>query len=361
MGNEISRLEIPCERVSIITAQRSTFSLIPRLAGVHKAAPLIETIDEKRAQPSSLVNLIAENIDAVPTLSMSSYGVGADDHEALVRALLDEFRRRGFRKTHLLRPKGYELRAGDVLSRRSLDVIAFPYHGAFGLGPTVWVPDTTPLRERGTRKPAPHSEISMSPRLAALLLNLAGLSPGRVVLDPFCGSGTVLAEALMRSCRCLGFDSDEKRVRDARRNLSWTASRLRGSSFNVRVGDARNLRTIMGETKVDAVVTEPLLLPALDSRPKTETAAALMEDVGDVYADALASIAEVLFPGGRIVIVVPVVMTMDGEEVTISLDGRPLGLRLHQPGPIAFEYPVRLSFESTRWVRRAVYVFESWS
>jgi hypothetical protein len=53
-----------------------------------------------------------------------------------------------------------------------------------------------------------------------------------------------------------------------------------------------------------------------------------------------------------------VIQTMDGDEVTITLDGRRVGLRLYQPGPVGFEYPVRLSFESTRWIRRGVYVFE---
>jgi hypothetical protein len=84
-----------------------------------------------------------------------------------------------------------------------------------------------------------------------------------------------------------------------------------------------------------------------------------MEDAGGIYADALASAAEVLAPGGRIVIVVPIVTTIEGEETSIILDGKPLGLKLFQPGPVAFDYPVRLSFESTRWIRRGVYVFES--
>jgi tRNA G10 N-methylase Trm11 len=359
MGREIPKLETSCERVSVIMVERSATSLIPRLAGAHKAAPLIETVDEKHTEPSLLVEAIAEHLDVVPTLSVSGYDIDEDDYEVLVRAVLDEFRSKGFRKTHLLRPKGNELIAGDVLSRKALDVIAFPYHGAYGLGPTAWVPDSAPLKERGTQKPAPHSEISLSPRLASLLLNLAGLSPGKVVLDPFCGSGTILSEALLRSYKCLGFDSSESRVRDTRRNLSWTASSLKGADFNVRVGDARELPSILGRTRVDAVVSEPLLLPTFEARPRTETATALVDEAGGVYADALASVAEVLVPGGRIVIVVPIVMTMEGKEVSIALDGKPLGLKLFQPGPIAFDYPVRPSFESTRWIRRGVYVFES--
>jgi len=359
MGKGISSVETPCERVCVVRVNPPALSFIPGLAGIHKAAPIMASVDEKHPEPSAMVETIAQHLDRVPTMSLSSYEIGDDEHEVLVRSLLDEFRRAGFRKTRLLRPKGNELLADEVLSRNSLDVIAFPYHGGYGLGPTSWVPDSAAMTDRGVSKPFPHSEISLSPRLASLLLNLSGLSPGKVVLDPFCGSGTILAEALVHSYRCIGFDSSESRARDARRNLSWVARGSRGATFNVRVGDARELLTSLGATKVDGIVTEPLLLPALDARPRTSTATVLVERAGYVYADALESMAEVLSPGGRIVMVVPVVRTMEGREVSISLDGRPLGLRQYQPGPISFEYPVRPSFESTRWIRRAVYVFES--
>jgi len=359
MTRGILKLETPCERVSVFDLVSPAAASIPRLSGVLKAAPMIDYIDGNHAEPSALVEAIIRNVDTVPTLSLSGYDIDVGDYEVLVRSLLDEFRAKGFRKIRLLRPKGNELRAEDVLSRRSLDVVAFPYRGGYALGPTAWVPDSARMRERGVRKPAPHSEISLSPRLAGLLLNLTGLPAGKTILDPFCGSGTILSEALIRSYRCLGFDSSKGRLRDARRNLSWLASDLRGAKFNLREGDARDLPAVLGSTLADAVVTEPLLLPSLTARPRTETATSLVESAGRVYADALESAARVLSPGGRIVIVVPVVPTMEGKEVSITLDGKPFGLRLHQPGPISFDYPVRLSFESTRWVRRAVYVFES--
>ncbi len=359
LGGDVVKVETPCERVCVTTLQQHAASLIPRLSGVHKVAPLTEVVDAGHPTPSVLVETIANHFNEVPTLSLSGYDVAEDAYDDLVRSLLDEFRGKGFRKTRLLRPRGNELRAEDVLSRRSTDVVVFPYRGGYGMGPVSWVPDSLKMRERGTGKPIPRSEISMSPRLASVLLNLAGLSPGKTVLDPFCGSGTILVEALIRSYRCLGLDANAKRVKDARRNLSWAASRLKRPDYDVRVGDARNLSAAMGRTKVDAVVTEPLLLPTLEARPKTSTASALVEGAGDVYADALASMADFLSPGGRIVVVVPMIPTMEGKEVSISLDGRSLGLRLHQPGPVTFEYPVRLSFESTRWVRRAVYVFDS--
>ncbi|MDG6899577.1 MAG: hypothetical protein JRM88_03335, partial [Nitrososphaerota archaeon] len=195
-------------------------------------------------------------------------------------------------------------------------------------------------------------------RLARTLLNLSGLKPGQTVLDPFCGSGTVLVEALKQSLRCLGLDSRASRVLEARENLRWAIGGVTDMGFDVRKGDARELPRILRGTKVDAIVTEPLLLPSLTARPKTSTAEALIREPAGVYNDALASMADSIQPYGRIVVVVPVIETMDGDEVTLTLDGRRLGLRLYQPGPVGFEYPVRLSFESTRWVKRAVYVFE---
>jgi tRNA G10 N-methylase Trm11 len=272
--------------------------------------------------------------------------------------MLDGLRGEGLRKVRLLRPKGNELLSERILSREAFDVVAFPYHGGFGLGPTVWVPDSATMRQRGTRKPIPHSDIAMSPRLARTLVNLAGLRPGQTILDPFCGSGTILIEAYAKSLRCLGLDSRASRVQETRENLQWSGGGVSDKGYDIRKGDARELSRMLRGSKVDAVVTEPLLLPRLDARPKTSTARAMIEESASVYNDALASMAESIHSEGRIVIVVPVIQTMDGDEVTITLDARRVGLRLYQPGPVGFEYPVRLSFESTRWVKRGVYVFE---
>ncbi|HZW85519.1 MAG TPA: DNA methyltransferase, partial [Nitrososphaerales archaeon] len=214
---------------------------------------------------------------------------------------------------------------------------------------------------RGTKKPSPHPDISLSPRLARVLVNLAGLEPGQTILDPFCGSGTILAEAYSMSMRCLGLDSSASRVQDARENLRWTTPGSNASNYDIRKGDARELYRLLHGSKVNAIVSEPLLLPRLEARPKLATAKVMLDEASDVYARALSSMADSLIPGGRIIVVVPVILTMEGDEASFVLEGRKLGLKLLQPGPVGFEYPIRLSFESTRWVRRAVYAFESLS
>jgi SAM-dependent methyltransferase len=351
----VTRAEAPTQRVAVLTVEWPAQRRVTGLAGAHKCAPLMAQGDPPDPRP--LVKRLLPHLDEKSNVSCSGYDLADDDYEMLVRSLLDGVRAAGLRKVRLLRPKGNELLAEQVLSRNATDVIAFPYHEGFALGPTAWVPEVGSMRHRGTSKPTPHSDISLSPRLAQILLNLADLQPGQTVLDPFCGSGTILSEAYLRSLRCLGLDASASRVQDARENLRWLGGG--DGRYDIRKGDARNLGLFLRGTKVDAIVTEPVLLPRLEARPRTATASEMVERAGDIYSASLASMSASIRPGGRIVVVVPVVQTIEGEEVALTLNGRKLGLSLHQPGPTGFEYPVRLSFESTRWVKRAVYVFES--
>jgi SAM-dependent methyltransferase len=358
LGRSVRRAEAPCDRVSVLNVERLQPGRVAELSGVHKCAPLTATVHSSSDDLGQLVDLMTDYVEAKSNISLSGYDVGEDDYEDLVRSMLDGLRNAGLRKVRLLRPKGSELFSESVLSREAFDVVAFPYHEGFGLGPTTWVPDSTSMRQRGTRRPAPHPDIALSPRLARTLVNLAGLRPSQTVLDPFCGSGTILTEAYGMSLRCLGLDSSASRVQEARENLHWSVGGVTDRGYDIRKGDARDLARSLRGTKVDAIVTEPLLLPRLDARPRTATAQAMIEQSAKVYNDALASMADSVKTEGRIVVVVPVVQTMDGDEVTLTLEGRKLGLRFYQPGPVGFEYPIRLSFESTRWVKRAVYVFE---
>ncbi len=358
LGRSVQRAEAPAERISVLHVDHLQKERVTELAGAHKCAPLSARLESASGDQGKLTDLMLSYVVDKSNVSISGYDVGADDYEDIVRTMLDGLRATGLRKVRLLRPRGNELLSEEVLSRKAFDVIAFPYHDGFALGPTCWVPDSASMRRRGTSKPSPHPDIALSPRLARTLVNLADLDPGQTVLDPFCGSGTILTEAYGKSLRCLGLDSSASRVQEARENLQWSAGGVVERGYDIRKGDARDLSRLLRGTKVDAVVTEPLLLPKLDARPRTSTAQMMIEESAKVYNDALASMADSIHSEGRIVVVVPVVQTMDGDEVTLALDARRLGLRLYQPGPVGFDYPVRLSFETTRWIRRAVYVFE---
>ena len=350
----VTKVEVPCERICVVELDPSSFRSETKLAGIHKFSPLLTHFQGDEAVIRRLVEQITNEID-VSRFALSAYDTEEADYELLVRLLLDAFRQAGFKKIRLLRPKGNELLADQVLSRDALDLIAFPYKGGYGLGPTAWVPDVAPMRERGVEKPAPHSEISLSPRLAQLLLNLSGLSPGQRLLDPFCGSGTIISEGALMSLNCVGIDSNPVRVAQAKRNLAWVEKQSgKTLAYDIRTGDARDF-----QGRFDGIVTEPILLPRFHSTPSSQKAKHLVNKASRVYSESLYSMAEAVRKGCRIVIVVPTLKTADGSEVLLRLEEtESIGLKEFQPGHVRFEYPVRVAFGSTRWLGRAVYVFE---
>jgi tRNA (guanine10-N2)-dimethyltransferase len=86
---------------------------------------------------------------------------------------------------------------------------------------------------------------SMHPRLARGMVNLARGGPGKVFLDPFCGTGGLMLEADHIGCKVVGSDLNYRILRGARMNISKDNMLL--------VADARK-SPVVG---VDSVATDP--------------------------------------------------------------------------------------------------------
>src|SRR5207245_5232638 len=106
----------------------SSVRSVTKLAGIHKFSPLLAHFQGEEAVIRQLVDQITNEID-VSRFALSAYDTDEDDYEVLVRLLLDALRQAGLKKIRLLRPKGNELLADQIVSRDALDFIAFPYKG----------------------------------------------------------------------------------------------------------------------------------------------------------------------------------------------------------------------------------------
>lgn len=63
-------------------------------------------------------------------------------------------------------------------------------------------------------------ESSLNPAIAYVLNKLAGLNPKDRILDPCCGTGTILIERqILLPCYCLGIDIDPRALDCARKNI----------------------------------------------------------------------------------------------------------------------------------------------
>jgi len=177
---------------------------------------------------------------------------------------------------------------------------------------TIAVFDPFKYQERDLKRPVQRPMHVISIRLAKILINLAQAKKGDVLLDPFCGIGTILQEGLLTGMKVIGVDIDSSAVSAAKRNLEWISKRYSTKrTYKIIHGDSTHLSRLVG--KVDAVATEPYLGPFLKKLPSEDRAKALMKPLTKLYGALLKELAKVC--EGYIAIVVPRYRTPRNEEV----------------------------------------------
>ena len=90
------------------------------------------------------------------------------------------------------------------------------------LSKTTVVQDIESYSQRDYERPKKDARIGMMPpKLAQIMVNLARVKKGEVILDPFCGVGTILQEALLNDYRIIGSDANGEQIASSKENLKW--------------------------------------------------------------------------------------------------------------------------------------------
>ena len=91
---------------------------------------------------------------------------------------------------------------------------------------TQAIQNFTEFGDRDYNRPGVDSVSGMlPPKLARIMINLAKAKPAQTLLDPFCGSGTVLMEALDLGFKnIIGSDISKKAIGDTEKNIKWIQS-----------------------------------------------------------------------------------------------------------------------------------------
>jgi tRNA (guanine10-N2)-dimethyltransferase len=124
----------------------------------------------------------------------------------------------------------------------------------------------------------------MMPRMARALVNISCVQPKNCLLDPFCGTGGILIEAVMLGIDAIGSDFNPVMVR---------GSRMNQKESEMLIADA--VRLPLGDESVDAVVTD---------LPYGQSVSIKKDDsLEKLYNDTLLELQRVLRRGKRAVIV----------------------------------------------------------
>lgn len=173
----------------------------------------------------------------------------------------------------------------------------------------------------------------LPPKVARMMVNLVK-SKGGLILDPFCGVGTILSEALLMGFNVIGSDNSQRAIEFSRKNLEWLRKEYKiKNKFDVFVEDARRISL----KSIDAIVTEPYMGPL---SPTYDTIGNIILDLENLYISCLENWHRVLKKGGSIVMAFPS-FNFNGLEFRVKspIDKvRKLGYTLSQ-GPITYSRP----------------------
>ena len=205
------------------------------------------------------------------------------------------------------------------LLNKGIDFFIFRSERTFFLGKTIVVQDFKGLSKRDYGRPA-RDDVSgmLPPKLAQIMINLSGITREEALLDPFCGSGTVIMEAALMGVKKIhGSDLSKKAIEDTQKNINWLKrSHELGIDLSLKEIDATKISQEFEENSIDSIVTEPYLGPQRGVHDIGKTVVLLEE----LYSKSISEFAKILRKNGTIVMVWPVFVSREGAKRKYFLD-----------------------------------------
>jgi len=298
-------------------------ALQTRLGGTIKIAHIIESfpaaeLEKKLTTSNMLAKYFAQSTEKI-IFGFSCYGKMPSTVINRVRKIgftikkglqQDEFSAR-----FLFDPSGHlptaTVAKSNMMQRGAEIIIVGTEDGTVYTATTETVQDFESYSHRDYGRPVRDTKSgTLPPKLAQIMINFAQAPTHAVLLDPFCGSGTVLQEAIQLGyANVVGSDISSKAIADSRTNLEWYLKAYENSPARelprLIQQDIRSLPAILGELSVDTIVTESYLGP---SRSRFTSAAVLqktVEELTKLYRDTFSAFAKILRPAGTVVIALP--------------------------------------------------------
>jgi tRNA G10 N-methylase Trm11 len=175
--------------------------------------------------------------------------------------------------------------------------------------------DIDDMTRRDRELPVADAKRGMLPtKLARMMVNIAlgehAFDEAPVLLDPFCGTGRTLIEALLVGAQILGADIDALAIDASRKNLAWAAAtyQLKGYDYDQLITSSIDkLGKLFTPGSIDAIATEPFLGPPMNRQPTSVERDLLFDQLVPTYEALLRTGQLLLKPGGRLIAVFPVI------------------------------------------------------
>ncbi|HOX60537.1 MAG TPA: methyltransferase domain-containing protein [Candidatus Magasanikbacteria bacterium] len=147
----------------------------------------------------------------------------------------------------------------------------------------------------------------LPPKLARMMINLSGVTPSATLLDPYCGSGTIITEAAELGFKnIIGTDNSPRAISDTTKNLEWLEKKLQiTTDKKIFHCDVRQIHEALKKNSVDAVVCEPYLGIPLHGNEREDTIRHEMINLSNLYSDGFKSLSQIMKLTGVMITVIP--------------------------------------------------------
>ena len=157
----------------------------------------------------------------------------------------------------------------------------FEEDSVFSFGKIIQKCNYEEIEKRDMQKPIRRESLAISPRLAKIMINLSEIKNDEILLDCFCGVGTILSEVLIQKIKCIGIDKDKDAISGARKNLEWFGF----SKENYKLINNDSSKILISEKNV--MVSEPDLGETLRKMPNKEKAKNILNNFENLMIKVL--------------------------------------------------------------------------
>lgn len=288
--------ELICPDVAKVEDDLDVTEWIGRLGGTVKIATIINEFSI--LDPTS----IAEQLHNISThklsFGMSSYSKDFRVQTAFLQQVKDKLTAGGLSARFVAPKEGNVLSSVVVAKQELIELVVVGKEGEWFVGQTVEVQDFEEWNRRDYGRPAVDPKAGMlPPKVARMAVNIAR-GQGKTLLDPFCGMGTILGEALLSGWTVIGSDQSTEVIDKTRKNLEW----LKLPEWKLLVSDATHISEKIPPESVDAIVTEPFMG---STDIKFKEIKNTIKGLEKLYIGCLKDWLKILKPGGKVVIALP--------------------------------------------------------
>jgi len=289
---------------AIFNLETDPESLQNRLGGTIKIAEIVETLDKNAKESeirTSIENLLTDNLK--DSSGKIPFAISAINIQGNSKFFLKDFLNYSkkilksfglncrFVNKPWMNPSSAQVYKSKAISK-GVDITIIRGQSLY-IAKSVAIQNIDAYSARDFEKPFRDARMGMlPPKLAQMMINFAdgasdnnalSTNTAKFVFDPFCGSGTILLEALLQGKQAIGSDIDTRAVEGTKKNIEWLKENFKNTlkiahgdkadsiTAEVFQRDVAKLTTKDLPKGIDAIVTEGYLgLPANRIIPSEE-------------------------------------------------------------------------------------------